>query len=223
MTRGSFEKIKLWIFDLDNTLYHPRTKIFEQIDIRMKKFISNKLRISRTEAFKIQKHYYKKYGTTLFGLMKHYKTQPNEFLNFVHDVDLSGLKKCRKLFKGINKLPGKKIIYTNGDEKYAKKVLEAIGINSLFEFILDIKKSHYLPKPSIEPLINYLNKINVKTEHCVYFEDLEKNLENAHKIGIMTVHITEEDLKKNSFKSFIDFRFNSILKALDMINKTLNK
>ena len=195
MTRGSFEKIKLWIFDLDNTLYHPRTKIFEQIDIRMKKFISNKLRISRTEAFKIQKHYYKKYGTTLFGLMKHYKTQPNEFLNFVHDVDLSGLKNVENYLKElINFL--EKIIYTNGDEKYAKKVLEAIGINSLFEFILDIKKSHYLPKPSIEPLINYLNKINVKTEHCVYFEDLEKNLENAHKIGIMTVHITEEDLKK---------------------------
>ena len=91
MLRRNFEKKNFWIFDLDNTIYDPKSKIFDQIDLRMKKFISSRLNISQEEAFKIQKKFYKEYGTTLSGLMKHYQIQPNEFLKFVHDVDLSFL------------------------------------------------------------------------------------------------------------------------------------
>ena len=155
MLKSSFEKKNFWIFDLDNTIYDSKTKIFDQIDLRMKKFISSRLNISEKEAFKIQKKFYKEYGTTLSGLTKHYQVQPNEFLKYVHDVDLSKLKKCPALFKEINQLPGRKIIYTNGDHDYAKKVLNSLGIESLFEYILDITKSKYIPKPSIQPLITY--------------------------------------------------------------------
>ena len=123
MLKSSFGKKNFWIFDLDNTIYDSNTKIFDQIDRRMKKFISSRLNISEKEAFKIQKKFYKEYGTTLSGLTKHYQVQPNEFLKYVHDVDLSKLKKCPGLFKEINQLPGRKIIYTNGDHDYAKKVL----------------------------------------------------------------------------------------------------
>ena len=94
MLKSSFEKKNFWIFDLDNTIYDSKTKIFDQIDLRMKKFISSRLNISEKEAFKIQKKFYKEYGTTLSGLTKHYQVQPNEFLKYVHDVDLSKLKKC---------------------------------------------------------------------------------------------------------------------------------
>ena len=196
MLKRNFEKKNFWIFDLDNTIYDPKSKIFDQIDLRMKQFISSRLNISKEEAFKIQKKFYNEYGTTLSGLMKHYQIQPNEFLKFVHDVDLSKLKKCSVLFKEINQLPGRKIIYTNGDQDYAKKVLNSLGVESLFEYILDITKSKYIPKPSVEPLITYLNKNNINLKTCVYFEDLEKNLENAHKYGITTVHIEDKINKK---------------------------
>ena len=180
------------------------------------------MNISEKEAFKIQKKFYKEYGTTLSGLTKHYQVQPNEFLKYVHDVDLGKLKKCPGLFKEINQLPGRKIIYTNGDHDYAKKVLNSLGIESLFEYILDIKKSKYVPKPSVQPLITYLKKNKIKAQSCVYFEDLEKNLENAHKYGITTIHITNKNGREISTKPFIDFRFNSIIKALDVICKTIN-
>tara|TARA_Y100000813_G_scaffold179485_1_gene147254 strand:- start:527 stop:1093 length:567 start_codon:yes stop_codon:yes gene_type:complete len=188
----------------------------------MKQFISSRLNISKEEAFKIQKKFYNEYGTTLSGLMKHYQIKPNEFLKFVHNVDLSKLKKCSNLFKEINQLPGRKIIYTNGDQDYAKKVLNSLGVESLFEYILDITKSKYIPKPSVEPLITYLNKNNINLKTCVYFEDLEKNLENAHKYGITTVHIEDKINKKKTTQPFIDFRFKSILEALHTINKTYN-
>ena len=222
MLKSSFGKKNFWIFDLDNTIYDSNTKIFDQIDRRMKKFISSRLNISEKEAFKIQKKFYKEYGTTLSGLTKHYQVQPNEFLKYVHDVDLSKLKKCPALFKEINQLPGRKIIYTNGDHDYAKKVLNSLGIESLFEYILDITKSKYIPKPSVQPLINYLKKNKIKAETCVYFEDLEKNLENAHKYGITTIYIEDPKNKKKSIQPFIDFRFKSILEALNTINKTYN-
>ena len=222
MLKRNFEKKNFWIFDLDNTIYDPKSKIFDQIDLRMKQFISSRLNISKEEAFKIQKKFYNEYGTTLSGLMKHYQIQPNEFLKFVHDVDLSKLKKCSNLFKEINRLPGRKIIYTNGDQDYAKKVLNSLGVESLFEYILDITKSKYIPKPSVEPLITYLNKNNINLKTCVYFEDLEKNLENAHKYGITTVHIEDKINKKKTTQPFIDFRFKSILEALHTINKTYN-
>ena len=222
MLKRNFEKKNFWIFDLDNTIYDPKSKIFDQIDLRMKQFISSRLNISKEEAFKIQKKFYNEYGTTLSGLMKHYQIQPNEFLKFVHDVDLSKLKKCSVLFKEINQLPGRKIIYTNGDQDYAKKVLNSLGVESLFEYILDITKSKYIPKPSVEPLITYLNKNNINLKTCVYFEDLEKNLENAHKYGITTVHIEDKINKKKTTQPFIDFKFKSILEALHTINKTYN-
>ena len=222
MLKSSFEKKNFWIFDLDNTIYDSKTKIFDQIDLRMKKFISSRLNISEKEAFKIQKKFYREYGTTLSGLTKHYQVKPNEFLKYVHDVDLSKLKKCPSLFKEINQLPGRKIIYTNGDHDYAKKVLNSLGIESLFEYILDITKSKYIPKPSVQPLINYLKKNEIKAETCVYFEDLEKNLENAHNYGITTIHIEGLKNKKKSIQPYIDFRFKSILEALNTINKTYN-
>ncbi|MBS91870.1 MAG: pyrimidine 5'-nucleotidase [Rickettsiales bacterium] len=220
MTQEIFKKKNVWLFDLDNTVYSPETKIFDQIDKRMKTFISKKLKISQESAFKIQKLYYKKYGTTLFGLMKNYNFEPNEFLEFVHNVDLDNLKKSSKLFKLIELLPGKKIIYTNGDHKYAERVLTALGIENLFDEIFDIKKSRYIPKPKIKPFREFLECKKIKTQDCVYFEDLEENLKSAYKIGITTIHIHNE--KKPKIKPFIDFRFKTIINALDMINNSIN-
>ena len=156
MDADIFKKKSVWIFDLDNTIYEPETKIFDQIDQRMKTFISEKIFIPKEEALILQKKYYKKYGTTLYGLMKNHNIDPDEFLDFVHNIDLKNLKENPGLHKKIEALPGTKIIYTNGEKEYAKKVLNALGIKDLFIDIWDIKSSKFIPKPEIGPLKNYL-------------------------------------------------------------------
>ncbi|MAZ07614.1 MAG: pyrimidine 5'-nucleotidase [Rickettsiales bacterium] len=220
----SYEVFKLkncWLFDLDNTLYPPDSKIFDKIDLRMKKFISEKLKISREKAFEVQKNYYHKYGTTLFGLMKNYNIDPEDFLDFVHDIDMKSLKKDSSLKKDIKNLPGKKFIYTNGDEKYAKKILRCLGLSNVFDDIFDIKKANFIPKPKVESLKSLLKKYDLKPESIVYFEDLEKNLLTAYKIGITTVHIKNSNQNWNK-KPFINYRFKTINGALDMIKKFLS-
>ncbi len=223
MLSDVFKNKDVWIFDLDNTLYSPKTKIFDQIDERMKLFISKKLNIPFEKAFIIQKKFYKKYGTTLYGLMRHYNFEPKEFLNFVHDVNLDNITENKNLFKNIENLPGEKIIYTNGDENYARRVLKKLGIQKLFSYILDIERSNYIPKPIIDPLLSFLEEKKINFKKCVYFEDLEKNLENAHKYGITTIHIKENEFEKIKNESFIDFRFSSLIKALKEINKNFTK
>ena len=151
MNQEIFKKKKVWLFDLDNTIYSPHTKIFDQIDRRMKLFISKKLSVSEKEAFILQKKFYNEYGTTLYGLMKHHQFDPDEFLDFVHDIDLSKLKKNTELFDKINNLPGTKVIYTKWKKKLCKKVY-ITGYLDLFESIWDIKKSKFIPKPQMAPL-----------------------------------------------------------------------
>ncbi len=187
------------------------------IDKNMKKFISKKLNISLTEAFKIQKEFYLKFGTTLFGLMKYYNVDPDEFLDFVHNVDLSKIKRSESLRKNISLLPGTKILFTNGDEKYAKKVLESLGIKNSMDNIFDIKKANYLPKPKPETYLKLLKEFKINPQKTVYFEDLEKNLEPAHKLGITTVHINLNSgpTDINNSKKYIDFRFECINSALE--------
>tara|TARA_Y100000991_G_C21849696_1_gene296088 strand:+ start:55 stop:714 length:660 start_codon:yes stop_codon:yes gene_type:complete len=219
MDANIFKRKSVWIFDLDNTIYEPETNIFNQIDEKMKTFISEKIFITKDEALILQKKYYKKYGTTLFGLMKHHNIDPNEFLDYVHNIDLENLKTNPTLHKMIKALPGKKIIYTNGEKKYAKKVLYALGINDLFKDIWDIKSSKFVPKPQIDPLKNYLFENTFKAENCVYFEDLKKNLLPGHQLGLTTVHISNEASNESDF--YIDFRFKTIISALDMINKNI--
>jgi putative hydrolase of the HAD superfamily len=219
-----FEKLQnktTWLFDLDNTLYSPKLNIFKQIDLRMKSFISQKLKISEDEAFYIQKKFYTKYGTTLYGLTKHYQIDPEEFLGFVHDIDLCYLKKSKNLCEKIKDLPGKKIVYTNGDSDYAQKILNALGIKNLFFDIFDIRKANYLPKPMTCSLGRLLRTYHLNPFEVAYFDDLEKNLKSAYLKGITTIHISINN--KFFENSYIDFRFRTIINALDMIITSFNK
>jgi len=216
-----FSRKNFWIFDLDNTLYPASTRIFNMIDQRMKSFISMKLNISPEEAFTLQKDFYKNYGTTLSGLMKFYNVDPDQFLDYVHNIDFSKIKRSEKLRQSINRLQGKKILYTNGDMKYAKKVLKAIGIDKSIPNIFDIKKANFIPKPELISYKKMIKEFEIDPEKAVFFEDIEKNLEPAYKLGITTVHIDiEHDDKSNEkLKSFINFKFKYIESAITEILK----
>ena len=144
----NLNKINSWIFDLDNTLYHPSLKIFEEIDSRMQKFISLRLGISLKKAWMLQKEYFRKYGATLKGLMKFHQIDPKQFLDYVQKIDLEKIKVNPELKSALAKLTGTKIVYTNSTKNYANRILKRLGLKKSFDGIFDIIDANYIPKPS---------------------------------------------------------------------------
>ena len=216
----SFNSIKCWIFDLDNTLYSGKTKVFEQVDKKMSKYISNKLNISVEEAKKIQKNYFYEYNTTLNGMIKNHKIDPDEFLEFVHDINIDFLQKDPALGKEIEKLDGKKIIFTNGSRKHAINVSKQIGIDHLFDDIFDIVDAEFITKPLLEPYKKLVKKHKIDPKLCVLVEDIARNLKPAYEMGMKTVWIENDEpwASKFSDSEFVNYRTNNLSEFLKKIN-----
>jgi len=214
-------KIKYWLFDLDNTLYAGTTKVFDQVDKKMSKFISEKLNVSIEEAKKIQKDYFHEYNTTLNGMIKNHEIDANEFLEFVHDVNLDFLKKDKFLENEIMKLNGKKIIFTNGSRAHAENVTKRIGIDKLFDGIFDIVDSDFIPKPSKESYKKIIENYKIEPQYCIFFEDIARNLKPAHELGMKTVWIKNNEpwAAKFSDSTFINYKTDNLAKFLKEINE----
>ena len=212
--------VKYWVFDLDNTLYSGKTKVFEQVDKKMSKYISNKLSVSIEEAKKIQKNYFHEYNTTLNGMIKNHKIDANEFLEYVHDIDIDFLKKDLELSKELEALDGKKIIFTNGSRKHALNVTQRIGIDQHFDDVFDIVDSEFIPKPAMEPYKKLIKKHKIDPNLCVFVEDIARNLKPAYEIVMKTVWIENDEpwAKKFSDSSFINYKTNNLSEFLKKIN-----
>ena len=213
---------KNWIFDLDNTMYDINLGLFKKISNRITDFIMSKYSLDIDQAKKIQKEYYLKYGLTLRGLIVEKKLEPEEFLDFVHDVEHPELKKNDQLISKIRILEGKKIIFTNATSKHAKKILKILDLEHDFDQIIDIKDLEYIPKPdkrSYKKLLECLNLNKENLDKTIFFEDTVKNLIPAKELGITTVwiknSINEKDFLKNF--NFIDYSFNNLNEFLDTI------
>ena len=194
--------IKNWVFDLDNTLYSPEEDIFSQIDKRMTEFIISKFNVNEEEAFNIQKKYFLEYGTTLSGLMKRENIDPDEFLEFVHDINLEILKPNIELSKIIKNLPGDKFIFTNGSKKHAENVLKQLEMSGIFDDIFDIKESNFIPKPNINAYLNFIDKTKIEPDVSIMFEDIGRNLEAAKKLGMKTVLVKRNvPMRNDKFKT----------------------
>ncbi len=216
------KKIKYWLFDLDNTLYDGATKVFEQVDKKMTKFISEKLKVSSEEAKKIQKNYFQEYNTTLNGMIKHHKIDAEEFLEFVHDVDLNFLKEDLFLRDEIKRLKGKKIIFTNGSRAHAENVTKRIGVSNLFDGIFDIRDSDFIPKPSREPYKKLIESYKIEPQYCIFFEDIARNLKPAYELGMKTVWIINKEpwAAKFSDSEFVNYKTKKLANFLKEINDT---
>lgn len=194
--------IDSWVFDLDNTLYSPEEEIFSQIDKKMTEFIISKFNVNEEEAFNIQKKYFLEYGTTLSGLMKRENIDPDEFLEFVHDINLEILKPNIELSKIIKNLPGDKFIFTNGSKKHAENVLKQLEMSGIFDDIFDIKESNFIPKPNINAYLNFIDKTKIEPDVSIMFEDIGRNLEAAKKLGMKTVLIKRNvPMRNDKFKT----------------------
>ncbi|MEM7619385.1 MAG: pyrimidine 5'-nucleotidase [Pseudomonadota bacterium] len=184
-----FHDIDTWIFDLDNTLYPPECNLFAQIDQRMGAFIADFLEVDATEARRIQKQYFKDYGTTLNGLMSVHNLEPKRFLDYVHDIDHTPIQHNPSLDQAMHDLEGKKFIFTNGTVYHAEQVIDRLGISHHFEDIFDIEATSYIPKPRAQAYHHVLEKTQLDPTKSVLFEDIARNLEVPHDLGMTTVFV----------------------------------
>ena len=221
------QAIKCWIFDLDNTLYSGKTRVFEQVDKKMSKYISEKLNVNIVEAKEIQKNYFYEYNTTLNGMINNHKIDANEFLEFVHDVNIDFLKKDSLLNEELMKLDGKKIIFTNSSRKHAMNVIRKIGIDQHFDDIFDIVDSEFVPKPDIVSYKKLVEKHKIDPKLCVFIEDIARNLKPAYEMGMKTIWIENDEpwARKFSDSNFVNYKTNNLPEFLKQINllKTTNE
>ena len=173
-------RVDCWIFDLDYTLYPPACGLFGQIDQRMGQFIANLLGCDATEARRVQKMYFHDHGTTLAGLMHYHAVDPREFLDFVHDVDMSVLAQAPRLAEQIMALPGRRLIFTNGDRPYAERVLAALGLDGCFEGMWDVIAMDYKPKPEPSAYHGLIEAFGFDPARAAFVEDSARNLPPRH-------------------------------------------
>ncbi len=179
-----------WIFDLDNTLYPPSCRLFDQIDKRMGAFISDLLGIDPAEAHALQKRYFREFGTTLSGLMAHHNLEPTRYLAYVHDIDYSVIPADPALSAALARLPGRKLIFTNGSRSHALNVMNRLGISAHFDHIHDITDSDFVPKPMAQAYERMIATSGADPVRSAMFEDIAHNLEVAHGMGMATVLVT---------------------------------
>jgi putative hydrolase of the HAD superfamily len=184
-----FAAVDAWVFDLDNTLYPRTTDLFTQIDVRIRDFLARLLKLEPDAAQKLQKDYYQRYGTTLRGLMEEHGIKPDDFLEYVHDIDHTPIEADPRLATAIENLPGRKFILTNGSRKHAEKVAGRLGITQHFEDIFDIVSSQLLPKPNPETYDRFIAATGVEPKNAAMFEDLARNLVVPRALGMATVLI----------------------------------
>ena len=183
----AFAGVEAWVFDLDNTLYPASADLFSQIDARIADYVSRALGLSREEAHLRQKAFYHEYGTTLRGLMIEHDIEPDAFLEFVHDIDYSPVEPNAELGRLIGRLPGRKFIFTNGDRPHAERTAARLGISEHFDDIFDIVAAGLIPKPNLETYNLFLERTGVSPARAAMFEDLPRNLDAPHRLGMRTV------------------------------------
>lgn len=192
-----FSHVETWVFDLDNTLYPPGLDLWRQIDVKMRAYISRFLGISLDEAFALQKGYYRKYGTSLRGLMIEHAMDPDAFLAEVHAIDLTSLEAAPALGEAIGALPGRKLVYTNGSRGHAEQVLAKLGISDHFADVHDIVSAEFHPKPQESAYKGFLARFEVDPRRAAMFEDLARNLEVPAQLGMRTVLVVPPGLAVN--------------------------
>ncbi len=223
MARGvmtvPIDHIDCWIFDLDNTLYHPSARLFDLIDARMGAFIMRLMDVDAVEARRVQKQYFHDHGTTMAGLMRHHGVDPEDFLVDVHDIPLDRLAPDARLRAGLERLPGRRLIFTNADADYAARVLDARGIADLFDGICDIRSTRYTPKPDAEAYRMMIGHLGIDPAKSLFVEDMARNLTPAKALGMTTVWLDNgsESGHRDHLPDHVDFHVNDIADWLDAL------
>lgn len=209
---AALRHIDCWIFDLDNSLYPASANLFALIDVRMGEYISKLLGCDAVEARRVQKRYFHEHGTTLAGLMAANGVDPHDFLDYVHDIDLARITADPLVVDAIDRLPGRKLVFTNGDEAYAARVLDRLGLANAFDGMHDIHAMDYVPKPNPAAYAAMCQRHAIDPATALFVEDMARNLEPAKALGMTTVWIDNgsERGSHGADESFIDYRIADI-------------
>jgi putative hydrolase of the HAD superfamily len=176
------------LFDLDNTLYPPERDLFSLIDVRINHYMEQVVRIAAADVDGLRRRYWKDYGATLQGLVRHYEVDPEDYLDYVHDVDVAGrLGPDPALRYAIEQLPMARYVFTNGSRCHAERVVGALGLEGVFDGIFDIRVANYQPKPNLDPYQGVLRQLDVVAGRCVMIEDSLANLQTAKGLGMTTI------------------------------------
>ena len=189
-----FSHVAYWVFDLDNTLYPPEARLFDQIEVRMTDWVMKALGVERAEADRLRAEYWADYGTTLAGLMQVHGVDPAPYLTHVHDISLAHLEQDQALRRAIEALPGAKFVYTNGSRPYAEKVLAARGLQGLFDDVFGVEHAGFRPKPDRAAFETVFARARLEPARGAMFEDDPRNLAAPHAMGMRTVHVAPEAL-----------------------------
>jgi putative hydrolase of the HAD superfamily len=194
-TPRTFAHIDNWVFDLDNTLYPHHVNLWQQVDARIGEFVSSWLNISHEEARALQKDYYKRFGTTMRGMMTLHGVRADDYLAYVHKIDHSPLEPNPPMGEAIANLPGRKLILTNGSVDHVDAVLARLGLSSHFDGVFDIIAAELEPKPAPQTYQKFLALHSVDPTRAAMFEDLSRNLVVPHQLGMTTVLVVPDGSK----------------------------
>lgn len=223
--RPPFDQVTDWIFDLDNTLYPASTRLFDLIDERMSAYVQRVTGFAYDDARRLQKQYFRDHGTTLAGLMKLHDVDPHHFLDDVHDIDFSRVAPDERLAEALLRLPGRRYIFTNGNDAYAERVLKAIGIGDHFHGMVDIHATGYLPKPDPHGYRLLVERFGIDPTRAVLVEDMAKNLKPAKVLGMTTVWVDNgsDHGDHDADPALIDFTIHDVADWLHDITEELTE
>lgn len=192
MPKQHFTHVETWVFDLDNTLYPPEARLFDQIEVKMTEYVMATLRVDRAEADHLRNKYWHEHGTTLAGLMNEHGIDPDPYLVEVHEISLDHLQPDAELNTRIRALPGRKIVYTNGCAPYAERVIAQRGLAGAFDAVYGVEHAGFVPKPQQQAFDAVFARDGITPQRAAMFEDEARNLKAPHAMGMRTVHVAPE-------------------------------
>lgn len=215
----SLKEMKYLLLDLDGVCYgshngYPLEKVFGLVSKRMTLFIQEKLGLDEKKAKELQTNYFYKYNTSLNGLMLHHNVIGDEFLKYVHDIDISFMKEDKIMRNELENLNMEKFIFTNGSAEHAQNILTRLGVYDLFgkERVFDIKDAGYVPKPEAQTFDLMVKKFGINPKETIYIEDIAKNLSIGFERGCTTVWLINDEHfgKIDSDKDYISHKIENL-------------
>jgi putative hydrolase of the HAD superfamily len=216
-----FRHVRSWIFDLDNTLYRADNGIFAQIEARMTEYVMAFLGLAREDAYARQKELYRRYGTTLNGLMTEHGAEPDAYLHYVHDIDLSSLSPDRALAQEIARLPGRRFVFTNGCRDHAARILDRLQMTDLFDAVWDIRSMDFAPKPQARAYASVVEAGQLACGEAAMFDDIARNLVPGRALGMTTVWL-KTDSPWGKHGPLMDVAHGDIDHETDNLTRFLN-
>ena len=207
----------MWVFDLDNTLHNASAHVFPHINRGMTAYLQQHLELDEQAASALRMHYWQRYGATLSGMMKHHGTDPRHFLWHTHqfpELPRMVLREPR-LRHVLKKLSGRKLLYSNAPQQYARAVLRLLRVDDLFDGVFAIEHGRYRPKPEMEGFMRFLRRHRLHPARCVMVEDSAGNLRTAKRLGMKTVLVGEAARKP----AYVDVKIRDVLELPRAISR----